>query len=51
MPVAANNELHLPGFGVAKGRGNVDLFAFIDTAALHLRVDDDGVAAPAILWR
>jgi Hemolysin activation/secretion protein len=41
--VVLNNELHLPGFSLPKGGGNVDVFFFVDAAALDLRVDDESV--------
>jgi hemolysin activation/secretion protein len=41
--VVWNNELHSPGFSVVQGRDNLDLFAFVDLASLHLRVDGDSV--------
>lgn len=39
--VVVNNELHAPGFGLFKGRDQLDLFAFVDFASLNLHVDHE----------
>lgn len=46
--VIVNNELHLPPLTVAGAKAQIDTFAFLDAATLHLNVDDDNVELSSV---
>ena len=46
--LVVNNELHFPPLTLAGAKAQIDTFAFLDAATLHLNVDDDNVELSSV---